>query len=91
MSAMQTYMITSDEVSRLSRPMSIHIDQEKMDAYIRQMKAIVDSLSRKVDAALQEERKVAEVSWWDLHKWKVLVPVVLVIIATTFIYKYRKK
>ena len=67
------------------------ITRTEMDAYIRQMKAIVDSLSRKVDAALQEERKVAELSWWDLHKWKVLVPVVLVIIATTFIYKYRKK
>ena len=67
------------------------LTRTEMDAYIRQMKAIVDSLSRKVDAALQEERKVAELSWWDLHKWKVLVPVVLVIIATTFIYKYRKK
>ena len=67
------------------------LTRTEMDAYIRQMTAIVDSLSRKVDAALQEERKVAELSWWDLHKWKVLVPIVLVIIATTFIYKYRKK
>ena len=66
------------------------LTRTEMDAYIRQMKAIVDSLSRKVDAALQKENKVAELSWWDLHKWKVLVPVVLVIIATTFIYKYRK-
>ena len=40
MSAMQTYLITSDEVSRLSRPMSIHIDQEKMDAYIRESEDI---------------------------------------------------
>ena len=63
----------------------------EMEACIRRMKAIVDSLSRKVDAALKKEQKVAELSWWDRHKWRVLVPVVLVIIATTFIYKYRKK
>lgn len=63
----------------------------EMDACIREMRTIVDSLSRKVDAALKKEQKVAELSWWDRHKWRVLVPVVLVIIATTFIYKYRKK
>ena len=62
----------------------------EMDACIREMRTIVDSLSRKVDAALKKEQKVRELSWWDLHKWKVMVPVVLVIIATTFIYKYRK-
>ena len=62
----------------------------EMDACIREMRTIVDSLSRKVDAALKKEQKVAELSWWDRHKWRVLVPVVLVIIATTFIYKYRK-
>ena len=62
----------------------------EMDACIREMRSIVDSLSRKVDAALKKEQKVAELSWWDRHKWRVLVPVVLVIIATTFIYKYRK-
>lgn len=62
----------------------------EMDACIREMRTIVDSLSRKVDAALKKEQKVAELSWWDRHKWRVLVPVVLVIIAATFIYKYRK-
>lgn len=67
------------------------ITRTEMDAYIREMRTIVDSLSRKVDAALKKEQKVAELSWWDRHKWKVMVPVVLVIIATTFIYKYRKK
>ena len=65
----------------------------EMDACIREMRSIVDSLSRKVDAALKKEQKVAELSWWDRYKWKVMVSglVVLVIIATTFIYKYRKK
>lgn len=62
-----------------------------MMATIRKMEAVVDSLSEKVDAALREEQKVAEVSWWERHKWRVLVPVVLVIIVVAFVYKLRKK
>ena len=63
----------------------------EMDAYFRRMEAMVDSLSRKVDAALEKEQKVRELSWWDLHKWRVMVPaLVVVIIIVTFIYKSRK-
>ena len=63
----------------------------EMDAYVREMRAIVDSLARKVDAALKKEQKVKELSWWDLHKWKVMVLALVVVIITGFIYKYRKK
>ena len=64
----------------------------EMDACIREMRTIVDSLSRKVDAALKKEQKVAELSWWDRHKWKVMVSglVVVVIISGAFIYKLRR-
>ena len=44
----------------------------ELSATIRKLETAVDSLSRKVDAALLEEQKVAELSWWDLHKDKVL-------------------
>ena len=37
---MQQYLITYDEVSSLSRPISIHIAQEKVDAYIRESEDI---------------------------------------------------
>ena len=65
----------------------------EMEAYFRRMEAIVDSLSRKVDAALKKEQKVAELSWWDRHKWKVMVSglVVVVIIIAAFIYRSRRK
>ena len=63
----------------------------EMDACIREMKAIVDSLSRKVDAALKKEQKVAELSWWDRHKWRVLVPVVVVIIAVPFAFAFKRR
>ena len=64
----------------------------EMDACIREMRTIVDSLSRKVDAALKKEQKVAELSWWDRHKWKVMVSglVIVVIISGAFIYKLRR-
>lgn len=65
--------------------------QTDMMATIRKMEAVVDSLSEKVDEALKKEQKVAEVSWWERHKWRVLVPVVLVIIVVAFVYKLRKK
>ena len=43
----------------------------EMNATIQRLSEKVDSLSRKVDAALKKEQKVAELSWWDLHKGKV--------------------
>ena len=65
----------------------------ELDAYFRRMEAMVDSLSRKVDAALKKEQKVAELSWWDRHKWRVMVSglVVVVIIIAAFIYRSRRK
>ena len=65
----------------------------EMDACIREMRSIVDSLSRKVDAALKKEQKVAELSWWDRHKWRVMVSglVVVVIIIAAFVYRSRRK
>ena len=65
----------------------------ELDAYFRRMEAMVDSLSRKVDAALKKEQKVAELSWWDRHKWRVMVSglVVVVIIIAAFIFRSRRK
>ena len=65
----------------------------EMEAYFRRMEAIVDSLSRKVDAALKKEQKVAELPWWDRHKWRVMVSglVVVVIIIAAFVYRSRRK
>lgn len=37
---MQQYLITTDEVSKLARTMSIHVDPEKIEAYIRESENI---------------------------------------------------
>ena len=65
----------------------------EMDACIREMRSIVDSLSRKVDAALKKEQKVAEVSWWERHKGYVIgaaFGAVLVVVGW-MVYRIRKK
>lgn len=64
----------------------------EQDATIRRLEAIVDSLSQKVDSALKEERKVAELSWWDLHKWQVGAGALvgLLIIVGYLVYKLKK-
>lgn len=71
---------------------SEHISTEQ-DATIRRLEEIVDSLSQKVDSALKEERKVVELSWWDLHKWQVGVGVlaVILIIVGCLVHEIKKK
>ena len=64
-----------------------------MMATIRRMELAVDSLSRRVDAALREEQKVAELSWWDRHKgylYGAAAGVALTFIAW-LVYKIRRK
>lgn len=64
----------------------------EMDAYFRRMEAMVDSLSRKVDAALKKEQKVRELSWWDRHKWKVYAAfsLAILIVVGYMIYKLKR-
>lgn len=37
---MQQYLITTDEVSALSRGMSVHLDPDKIETYIRESENI---------------------------------------------------
>lgn len=65
-----------------------------MIASIRRLEQRLDDLSEKVDAALKQEQKVAEVSWWDRHKGYVAggaFCAVLVVIIAYIVYKSRKK
>ena len=67
--------------------------QTDLMATIRRLELRFDSLSKKVDAALREEQKVAEVSWWERHKGYVIgaaFGAVAVIIAW-LVYRIRKK
>ena len=64
-----------------------------MMATIRRMELRLDSLSSVIEAALREEQKVAEVSWWERHKGYVIgaaFGAVLVVVGW-MVYRIRKK
>ncbi len=64
----------------------------ELNATVRRLTNAVDSLNRRVDERLKEHEKVAEMSWWDLHKNKVIMTVglVLLLAAGFLIYRIRK-
>lgn len=63
----------------------------ELHATISELRAEVTSLSQRIDSFVKEQQKVAEMTWWDLHKWEVCVVVVLLIVVGYMIYKLEKK
>lgn len=51
----------------------------------------LDSISNKVDAVLNQKETVIELSWWDLHKDKVYIAIILLIIIVGFMRRFRNK
>lgn len=64
----------------------------ELNATIRRLTNVVNSLNRRVDERLKEHEKVAEMSWWDLHKNKVVAAAgLLALVAAGFlIHRIRK-
>lgn len=62
----------------------------ELNATISELRAEVTSLSQRIDSFVKEQQKVAEMTWWDLHKWEVCVVVVLLIVVGYMIYKLKK-
>lgn len=51
----------------------------------------LDSISNKVDALLNQKENVVELSWWNLHKKKLFVILILLIIVREIICKIKEK
>lgn len=62
----------------------------ELHATISELRAEVTSLNQRIDSFVKEQQKVAEMTWWDLHKWEVCVVVVLLIVVGYMIYKLKK-
>lgn len=64
----------------------------ELNATIRRLTNVVDNLNLRVDERLKEHEKVAEMSWWDLHKNKVVAAAgLLALVAAGFlIHRIRK-
>lgn len=51
----------------------------------------LDTISNKVDAVLNQKEKIIELSWWDLHKDKVYLSVIVLIIVSWLVCRIRSK
>lgn len=71
-------------------------EQERTEVYetlsitLQQFSNRLDTISNKVNALMSQKEKVIELSWWDLHKDKVYISIIILISVGWFIYKRRK-
>lgn len=64
---------------------------ETLSITLQQFSNRLDSLNSKVDAMLNQKETVVELSWWDLHKDKVYVGIIVLIIIGVIVDKVRNK
>lgn len=64
---------------------------ETLSITLQQFSNRLDTISNKVNALLNQREKVVELSWWDLHKDKVYIGVIILIIICLLAYGLRKK
>jgi len=58
----------------------VEID-ETLSITLQQFSNRLDSFSNKVDAILNQKEKVVELSWWDLHKDKIYIGIIIFIVG----------
>lgn len=63
---------------------------ETLSITMQQFSSQLDTLSNKVDAILSQKEKMVEVSWWDLHKDKVYISIIVLIIIGRIVFKLKK-
>lgn len=64
---------------------------ETLSIALQQFSNRLDSLSYKVDAMLNQKEKIVELSWWDLHKDKIYMGIIILIILGWMVHKPNKK
>lgn len=64
---------------------------ETLSITLQQFSNRLDTISNKVNTLLNQREKVVELSWWDLHKDKVYIGVIILIIICWLAYGLRKK
>ena len=72
-------------------------DQERTEVYetlsitLQQFSNRLDSLSYKVDAVLNQKETVLELSWWELHKDKIYISIIALIVISWLVFRIRRK
>ena len=62
---------------------------ETLSITLQQFSNRLDTISNKMNALLNQREKVIELSWWDLHKDKVYVGIIVLIIIGVIVNKVR--
>jgi len=72
-------------------------EQERTEVYetlsitLQQLSNRLDTISNKVNVLLNQKETVVELSWWDLHKDKVYIGIISLIIIGMIVNKVRNK
>ena len=64
-----------------------------LNATIRRLELCMDSLFSVINAAMKQEQKVAEVSWWDRHKGYTVGAAFVLVLAVIgyLVYKFKNR
>lgn len=62
---------------------------ETLSMTLQQFSNRLDSINNKVNALLNQKETVVELSWWDLHKDKVYIGIIILIVTAWLVYRCR--
>ena len=68
----------------------IEVD-ETLSITLQQLSNRLDTISNKVNVLLNQKETVVELSWWDLHKDKIYIGIIILIGTCWFVCRIRKK
>lgn len=63
---------------------------ETLSITLQQFSNRLDTISNKVNVLLNQKEAVVELSWWDLHKDKVYIGIIILIGTCWFVCRIRK-
>lgn len=64
---------------------------ETLSITLQQLSNRLDSLGYRMDAILSQKEKIIKLSWWDLHKNKVYIGSIILIVVCWFVCSIRRK
>lgn len=64
---------------------------ETLSITLQQFSNQIDTISNKVNVLLNQKETVVELSWWDLHKDKIYIGIIILIGTCWFVCRIRKK
>lgn len=65
--------------------------EENLLLTMQQFSNRLDTISNKVNVLLNQKETVVELSWWDLHKDKVYIGIIALIVVGWLVYRIRRK